>query len=355
MGTNFTQAGRSNLDACISMIALTAVVVITRFASKFAFRQPLQGCDWLCVFPTVLFYIQSGLIMNCIIKYGDFSVSPPLEEAAILHILKITWISEFLFGAIITSIKLSLLWFYYSLFESSRTYQRVIKGTAVACILWFVITLFIVIFQCHPINAYWTYIQSSEYCMDVTKWVLGYELSNLFLDAAILCIPLGVVRRMRLSTSKKIAVSGIFLLGGLVCVASIVRLTAIWNPPNPAAHIKFSTMVLCATLQNGLGIICCCLPTLGHLYRSIARIGTNKIRNWPDTSRIRSTAVKGSLGGRRKTFNSNSISHSWERVEECSHEGSEEWGHRRRDEEDTVALQPMPSSTISGAIVTTSK
>lgn len=45
--------------------------------------------------------------------------------------------------------------------------------------------------------------------------VLGYETSNILIDIMILCIPISVVRSLKLSTRKKFAVGVVFLLGGL--------------------------------------------------------------------------------------------------------------------------------------------
>lgn len=87
--------------------------------------------------------------------------------------------------------------------------------TASICILWFVVSVFVITFQCNPLDAFWTKQLFSQYCMDIAKLLLGYELTNLFIDVLILCIPIGAVRRLNLPLSKKIAVTSIFLLGGL--------------------------------------------------------------------------------------------------------------------------------------------
>ena len=44
------------------------------------------------------------------------------------------------------------------------------------------------------------------------------------LDVIILCMPLYMVWRLKLDASQKLMLSGIFALGGLVCVASLMRI-----------------------------------------------------------------------------------------------------------------------------------
>ena len=51
--------------------------------------------------------------------------------------------------------------------------------------------------------------------MNISKILLGYEMTNLFLDIVILCIPMPIVWNLNLQMSKKLGLTGIFFLGGL--------------------------------------------------------------------------------------------------------------------------------------------
>ncbi|KAI0383267.1 hypothetical protein F5Y04DRAFT_278974 [Hypomontagnella monticulosa] len=149
-----------------------------------------------------------------------------------------SFIAELFFGTSLTSIKLSILWFYDTLFSVNDTMLRVTRATAILCVIWYLTVTFVIIFQCNPVSAYWESVDSPLYCLSSPAVLLGYEMSNLFLDVTILCIPVTIVPRLRLSTPKKATVLGIFLLGALVCVCSILRLTAIWKPPDVLQNCK---------------------------------------------------------------------------------------------------------------------
>lgn len=180
-----------------------------------------------------------------------------------------SFIAEILFGTSLTSIKLSILLFYDTLFSINDKTRGVTRATAALCIIWYLIVTFIIVFQCEPISAYWESTNSAMHCRNSPTILLGYEISNLFLDVTILCIPITIVPRLQLSTVNKVTVLGIFLIGALyvsyrcfttlsapfrhhhsqfsnatymyrVCVCSILRLTAIWNPPNVVQNCKFS-------------------------------------------------------------------------------------------------------------------
>lgn len=115
-------------------------------------------------------------------------------------------------------VKLSILLFYWKVFavnNGNAFNQRIIQVTTVACIAWLIIVTFVLVFQCHPIHAYWDMFAQEPYCMNAAKTLLGYEMTNLFLDVVILCIPLPIVWRLNLQRSKRMGLIGVFFLGGL--------------------------------------------------------------------------------------------------------------------------------------------
>lgn len=125
---------------------------------------------------------------------------------------------EILFGIVLTTVKLSILWFYWKVFATNsgqNVNKRMIQAAAILCVVWFLTATFVVVFQCKPINAYWNNFAQAPYCLNSPKMLLGYEITNLFVDVFILCIPLPIVWKLHLQTSKKAGLVGIFLLGAL--------------------------------------------------------------------------------------------------------------------------------------------
>jgi hypothetical protein len=125
------------------------------------------------------------------------------------------FISELLFGATITAVKISTLSFYYSIFSVSQNFARAIFITGTLCLVWFIIVTFIIIYQCKPISAFWDQLALPPYCLSSARVLLGYEITNLFLDVAIVCLPIGMIRTLQLPTSRKLSIGTVFLLGGL--------------------------------------------------------------------------------------------------------------------------------------------
>lgn len=80
---------------------------------------------------------------------------------------QMTFAAELLMGPVITSVKISILWFYYKAFVTGQDVlkKRLIRGTVVACLMWFIGVTFFIIFSCHHIYVYWDMFGQAPYCM----------------------------------------------------------------------------------------------------------------------------------------------------------------------------------------------
>ncbi|KAK8863382.1 hypothetical protein PGQ11_009617 [Apiospora arundinis] len=234
---SLTQSARLNFAGFVATFALAVIAVTTRFAIRFRGRQKVLLTDLMCLLSTCFFIAYGALMIDFIFnvsKYHALDGNPLLGLEELVNLAKRVFAMEIVFGCGITSIKLSILWLYRHLFAIKTNVQRAIHGVAAVAIAWLIGTTLAIVFQCRPISAYWETVVSSEFCSENSKVLLGYEMTNLFIDVAILCIPLAVVPRLQLATTKKASVTTVFLLGALVCVFSILRLTAIYRPPDLA-------------------------------------------------------------------------------------------------------------------------
>lgn len=104
-------------------------------------------------------------------------------------------------------------------------------------------------------------------CLNITALLISTAVLNIFTDIGILILPMPIVWRLQIQRSQKFAVSGVFLLGGFVCVASIVRafylaevvgLDPLWTNLNGG---------IWSVIEAGVGIVAACLPTMGAILR----------------------------------------------------------------------------------------
>ena len=113
----------------------------------------------------------------------------------------------------VTTVKLSLLVTYRRIFDTAAFKQRTLL-VGIACVVWFIVTLFTGVFQCRPFSAAFDPKTLFTYhCIDLQSYYWGTCAANMVLDFVVLLLPLYMVWGLALPKRQKLAVSGIFMLG----------------------------------------------------------------------------------------------------------------------------------------------
>ena len=131
--------------------------------------------------------------------------------------IQANYIAVVFFTCTITAFKISILCLYSNIF-TTRPFRLTALAVGLATMLRCIVIVFINIFQCNPINAYWdTYLLSdpSSHCLDFNKLFVGYAVTDVLLDVIILCLPIYMIRKLHLPKRQKLTLSAIFLLGSL--------------------------------------------------------------------------------------------------------------------------------------------
>lgn len=94
---------------------------------------------------------------------------------------------------------------------------------------WWLCVVLVTIFQCTPIRAAWELaeqpsVNPNSKCIDNNGFFIGNGVPNIVTDLCILVLPLREVYNLHIRTSQKIALGGVFMLGALVIVSSIIKL-----------------------------------------------------------------------------------------------------------------------------------
>ena len=92
-----------------------------------------------------------------------------------------------------------------------RIAVKILSGFVVA---WFITVFFLVIFQCLPVHHFWDRLTPGSCIDSITAFIATAGL-NIATDTAILILPMPTVWQLRISRSQKVALTGIFLVGGL--------------------------------------------------------------------------------------------------------------------------------------------
>ena len=119
--------------------------------------------------------------------------------------------------------KLSILAFYIRTFESRRFRGVALVATGI-CFIWAIGGMVPTIVQCQPIATLWNPNLPGR-CLDLHQLSLGLAISNLLTDILVLCLPIYMVWTLTLSFRNRVAVSIVFIAGGLVCIVALLRIT----------------------------------------------------------------------------------------------------------------------------------
>ena len=77
------------------------------------------------------------------------------------------------------------------------------------------VKIFMTIFQCKPVSGFWNRTKPAICNVDSRKFFIGNAIPNILTDVALMVLPLPYIWQLNRSKSQKIALAGVFLLGGL--------------------------------------------------------------------------------------------------------------------------------------------
>lgn len=121
---------------------------------------------------------------------------------------------ELTYNICIPLVKFSILVFYARIFPG-RGFRLGLYGIGAFVIAWFITSMFAATFQCTPIPYMWDKSIVGGTCINITATLTALAILNMVTDVAILIMPMHAVWHLHVPKSQKIAVAGIFLLGGL--------------------------------------------------------------------------------------------------------------------------------------------
>ena len=102
-------------------------------------------------------------------------------------------------------------------------YRRIFPNRPLHIALWFIggvvgcmgiAGILLAIFKCVPVKAGWDPTIKRQ-CINFYAWIIIHGSQNVVTDFMLLCLPMPLVWRLNMATTRKIQVSGIFALGAL--------------------------------------------------------------------------------------------------------------------------------------------
>ncbi|KAI0394540.1 hypothetical protein F5Y17DRAFT_457887 [Xylariaceae sp. FL0594] len=189
--------------------------------------------------------------------------------------LKLLYIAEIFYFPSEMFTQLSILAFYRRVF--AKTSDLLQKGSVflmVFVVLFGVANTLTIIFQCTPVDYFWTSWTgevAGGRCIDISLFSWSRAAIEIAVDIAIISLPLRDLSRLQLSWRMKAQVILMFSLGFVVTIVSILRLQSLIQfaqTTNPT--VDNAPGVYWSVLECDIFIISACLPSVRSLLGKMA-------------------------------------------------------------------------------------
>ncbi|OCL09075.1 hypothetical protein AOQ84DRAFT_376166 [Glonium stellatum] len=285
-----TQSPLTVVVVTVLLCALDILVVTLRFITRRKLRQSIKADDWLSLASLALIL---SLAATLIIGVAQHALAYPTPLTSLQTRTTITDSNDkiiitarlqyiFLVISVPTLglIKMTFVFFYRRIFvvekQNFSNLQNIVY-TAMICtiFLWSGGFLFSFIFACKGhFTAWWASASSLiTNCVNTLELLYAFAISDFITDSIIILLPLPMIWKLRLPTSRKVGVTAVFLLGIFAAAASLIRMIwVIW-----ARHVGFNplldedllitTLLFWCMVEVTLGLLAACLPTLRGLFK----------------------------------------------------------------------------------------
>ncbi|KAF2877963.1 hypothetical protein BDV95DRAFT_600652 [Massariosphaeria phaeospora] len=169
------------------------------------------------------------------------------------------------------------------------------------------LTLLSMLTTCIPLERFWNPMAPGK-CIKLREFCIASGLLHVFLDVFILAFPLPIIWRLKTTTSTKLTVSLICLLGVFATIGGLLRLDCL-IPILDYDEADFTETawigVLFQILENTCGVICSCAPMLStYVGKAANTTFATSVRRFITTNLSRISQGSGASGNSRRSARS---------------------------------------------------
>ncbi|KAK0101938.1 hypothetical protein ONS95_001253 [Cadophora gregata] len=270
------------LIACIGVfLSLAVITSAIRMYTRSRIVSDLAIDDYLMLIALVCSIVLTGFILN-LLNYGlgKHMYDVPLN---ILY-------PEFLFNNVLAAIffcaatgfaKASILLFYGRIFPS-RTFKWLILGLVAFTASYSLASVLVNVFSCKPVSGSWDFsLATTAVCINRPLFYFAQAGLGIFTDFATLAAPLPFLWKLQMPVRQKIGVSVVLMMGGFVCIVSIIRLLSIKTLlTSPDLTYSTTPALMWCVIELNISIVGGNFPTIRPFLRKYvpALLGSSKGR-----------------------------------------------------------------------------
>ncbi|KAH7220529.1 hypothetical protein BKA60DRAFT_646351 [Fusarium oxysporum] len=227
--------------------------------------------DYLILFAWVLSIAAQSCLLNAysLKLLGVHAWEMPIDSNTKANLLVMCTTLTYIPTTILS--KLTLCFFYYRL-SPSLWYQYSVYFTGFLCSASLVGIWFSVLFACKPIAAGWDVRMSvGATCINRPPIYITQAAFGCITDVMLLVLPIPTVIGLQMSTRQKLGLVGLFAIGSITLITSIVRLVLLLpSLSNPDQSWSLAEGCLWVIIEANLLIMCGSLPTLRVFLKNVA-------------------------------------------------------------------------------------
>ncbi|KAI1213679.1 uncharacterized protein F4807DRAFT_196098 [Annulohypoxylon truncatum] len=269
---------------------LAIIAVGLRLWSRKLMGTPLAFNDYMVIIATIL---ALGVYSNAMIEVFTGGIGHHVKDIMekdpnlITLYLKSFTAAQLLWAASNTCVKFSILSLYMIIFPGPR-FAHCCRGLMAITIVYFISVVAESFALCHPVEFNWYKTIPGAWCENQGLSYLIAGITNLVIDASIVILPMPMLFSLRLTLLKRFGVAGMFSLGAVICVLSLLRVLWLisWDVSDLTYGVGLGTIY--STLEPTLGIVNSCLPVIKP---SLKRIFAANSGDWTKKVLKRSTAT----------------------------------------------------------------
>ncbi|KAJ9288391.1 hypothetical protein DTO021C3_3910 [Paecilomyces variotii] len=296
------------------VMGIATFFVAVRFYSRTTNSGTGLGADDWMTLVSLVFAYGTGI---CCILGGEYGIGKHIwsvpEDDDVLESMKIIFAYVILYANTVPVVKYAVLLLYRRIFDLTWSLY-ICAFLAFGYALSVSVTISV---ACKPSSFFWTQwvnpLSGGKCTVNLYQFYLWNAVGNLLTDVLILCLPIPIVWGLQMSVTKRLAVIGIFMLGGFVCVATIVRIYSITQLKDTVDITwAIGDAMIWSNVEPCIGIVSACLPTMRPALRQVLDAwGISHFRSSNNTDGAKASG-SANQGGRRMVPSTNR--HSYKNI-----------------------------------------
>ncbi|KAJ5526482.1 hypothetical protein N7494_013132 [Penicillium frequentans] len=268
----------------IVVTIVTVLSVSLRFWSRCTRRNAARGAgrqtqrlwwdDWaaLAAVPFILGLCGLAFAMG---HYGLGHHAQFVETKDLLIFLRLLYAVYYVYDIGLFFTKVSALLLLSRIFPwhaNAKWFNYTIVATHCLNCAWLAGIIFGTVFMCNPVQKGWNSMLPGHCGTTLHLW-LGSAIPSVIIDLIILLLPLPKIWSLKMTTRRKVAIIGVFVIGYSVIVVSIGRLITVVETGNSLnSDITWQVVHLAYWVgaEAPVTILCICLPPMAVLGRHLA-------------------------------------------------------------------------------------